>query len=65
VGTSSDKRREERRELEFVLSSGVVDPESNPGKLLRYLCEKYFNDPDANLKERKHRDGRVPSSGQL
>jgi hypothetical protein len=52
VGTSSDKRREERRELEFVLSSGVVDPESNPGKLLRYLCEKYFNDPDANLKER-------------
>jgi hypothetical protein len=53
VGTSADKRREaERRELEFVLSSGVVDPESNPGKLLRYLCEKYFSGADVNLKER-------------
>jgi len=29
-----------------------VDPESNPGKLLRYLCEKYFGGGDADLKER-------------
>jgi Malectin domain len=35
-----------------VLSSGVVDPESNPGKLLRYICEKYFNGAEADLKER-------------
>jgi hypothetical protein len=53
VGTSPENRRAaEREELEYVLSSGVVDPESNPGKLLRYLCEKYFGGGDADLKER-------------
>ena len=29
-----------------------MEPESNPGKLLRYLCENCFGDADANLKER-------------
>ncbi|MGO9230010.1 MAG: malectin domain-containing carbohydrate-binding protein [Bryobacteraceae bacterium] len=53
MGTSPEIRRAaEREELEYVLSSGVVDPESNPGKLLRYLCEKYFDGADADLKER-------------
>lgn len=53
VGTSPELRYEaERREIEYVLSSGVVDPESNPGKLLRYLCEKYFEGASADLKER-------------
>ena len=51
--TPSEVRRDaERRELEYVLSSGVVDPDSNPGKLLRYLCQKYFDGADADLKER-------------
>jgi hypothetical protein len=53
VETPSAVRREtERRELEHVLSSGIVDPESNPGKLLRYVCQKYFDGADADLKER-------------
>ncbi len=48
----SVERNAERQELEHVLSSGIVDPESNPGKLLRYLCEKYFEGAAADLKER-------------
>jgi hypothetical protein len=50
--SSEIRRAAERQELEFVLSSGIVDPESNPGKLLRYLCEKYFEGADSDLKER-------------
>ena len=46
------RRDAERQELEYVLSAGVVDPDSNPGKLLRYLCEKYFEGTAADLKER-------------
>lgn len=41
----------ERQELEHVLTSGVVDPDSNQGKLLRYVFEKHF-DGTADLKER-------------
>ena len=53
MGTSPDLRYEaERREIDYVLSSGVVDPESNPGKLLRYLCDKHFEGAGADLKER-------------
>ena len=48
----SVERNAERQELEHVLSSGIVDPDSNPGKLLRYLCEKYFEGASADLKER-------------
>ncbi len=46
------RRDDQRHEVEYLLSSGVVDPDSNPGKLLKYLCDKYFEGASADLKER-------------
>lgn len=41
----------ERQELEAFLSSGVLDPNSNPGRLLRYVCEKHFSGCEGEIKE--------------
>lgn len=41
----------ERQELEAFLSLGVLDPNSNPGRLLRYLCEKRFAGCEEDIKE--------------
>ena len=41
----------ERQELETVLRAGVFSPSSNAAKLLRYICERYFEKPDEPVSE--------------
>ena len=41
----------EREELESILAAGVVDRHSNLGRLLSYICDKYFRGQSAELRE--------------
>jgi Malectin domain len=41
----------ERKELEAVLASGIFGPSSNAAKLLRYICDRYFQDATEAINE--------------
>jgi len=51
VRDSKDGFREERAELQAVLSSSLFRRAPKLSKILAYICEKYFSGKGANLKE--------------
>jgi len=51
VRDSKDGFREERAELQAVLSSSLFRRAPKLSKILAYICEKYFNGKGASLKE--------------